>query len=153
MFTKYFGLFLMAGGVAASFVSLFYNGLYIDRDTGSIKTDQDLFFGILISIAIILATFFIGKYLYKIGKAEKTSTNLKMNKFVKIAAILFVASILIIPLSYFAVSVLCESPICYDDDWVMPVYILVFGVGSAMIMSGVAIILLIIHWLKNRGLK
>ena len=152
MFTKYFGLFLIAGGVMGAFVSLFYNGLYIDRDTGVIKTDQELTLGILISITIILVTFFIGKYFYKIGKIEKTSTNLKIDKLIKIAVILFVASILIIPLSFFAVSVLlCEgSSMC--DGWGL-MFVFAFGVVPAMIMSGIAIILLIIHWLKNRGLR
>lgn len=153
MLTKYFGLFLIAGGIVASFISLFFNGLYVDRFTGEIKTDSELPFGILLSVAIILVTFFIGRYFYKTSKIEKTSANFKMNKLVKIAPILFVVSILIIPLSYFAVSVLCESSFCYDDGRIAPVFIFVFGVGSAMIMSGVAIILLIIHWLKNRGYR
>lgn len=145
MFTKYFGLLLIVGGIISSFISLFFNGLYIDRYTRIIKINPDLSFGILISITIILTTFFIGKYLYKTGKIEKTSTNLKINKFVKIAVILFVASILIIPVLFFVTFIIAGPSM--GDGWAL-MYVFAFGVVPAMIMSGIAIILLIIHWYK-----
>ena len=77
------------------------------------------------------------------------SANLKMNKFVKIAVILFVASILIILLVSSFAGIGCGNKVCDLPG----LTVLVFGVLPAMIMSGIAIILLIIHWLKNRGLK
>lgn len=151
-----------------SFVLLLFNGLYMPcvaestrinffniapipcvNGSFAIKSGGDLFFGILISIAIILVTFLVGRYFYKAGKAENTSANLKMNRLVKTSAILFFASILIILL----VSSLSRMG-CGNHPCDLPsLTILIFGVFPAMIMSGIAIILLIVHWLKNRGLK
>ena len=166
MSTKYFGLFLIVGGIVGAFVSLLFNGVYmqcvaesirislfkavsIPCVNGSLAITEDLFFGILISIAIILITFLVGRYLYKVGKSENISANLKMNKFVKIAVILFIASILIILLVSSFAGMGCGNKVCDLPG----LTVLVFGVLPAMIMSGIAIILLIIHWLKNRGLK
>ena len=224
MFTKYFGLFLIAGGIFGALYSLLFNGIFINRNTENIQFDQDLPFGILIAIAIILVTFFIGRYFYKagqfkseminlkiinnvdrvlakyfglflivgaigilfysfliaklssvngggpfsvilipipailatffigryfynIGSIEKNSENLGI-KFIKIAAILFIVSILIISISFF-ITLMIFGP-SMGDGWAL-MLVFFFGIVPAMAMSGIAIILLVIHWLKNRA--
>jgi len=82
MFTKYFGLILIVGGIVGPVVSLFFNGISIHPNTRSliINDRKELFLGIFASITITgLITFLIGKYFYKAG----ASVNSKMNKVIK----------------------------------------------------------------------
>ena len=138
MFTKYFGLFLM---IFTIFGSLLFFGFSFAYDGFGIG----IFY---VPIAtLILIIFFAGKHFYKIGNVGENLKNSKTNILTKTSLIFFVASLLMGIISYIIVHVVYD--VCLEDCRNINNIIFV----STVIMLALAIILLIIHWLKNRNLK